>query len=179
MAAAAGVPTLKPFSAIPFPSRTLSPLLISYPAAATGRRASSLSFPKSPAFVSLFARASDLAAPPTVEAGEAAVFDEGFDWGEPEARLSEWEAEEEEGGSSGREQLPAEPSEDAKLFVGNLPFDVESEDLAELFDKAGTVEIAEARLFLFLFFCPQRFYLNRLVLFVFSVKCSRFVQRFI
>ncbi|CAI0383690.1 unnamed protein product, partial [Linum tenue] len=37
-----------------------------------------------------------------------------------------------------------EPSEDAKLFVGNLPYDVDSEKLAMLFEQAGTVEIAEA-----------------------------------
>ncbi|CAI8597582.1 unnamed protein product [Vicia faba] len=37
----------------------------------------------------------------------------------------------------------AEPSEDAKLFVGNLPYDVDGEKLAMLFEQAGTVEIAE------------------------------------
>ncbi|CAL1390559.1 unnamed protein product [Linum trigynum] len=36
-----------------------------------------------------------------------------------------------------------EPSEDAKVFVGNLPYDVDSEKLAMLFEQAGTVEIAE------------------------------------
>ena len=36
-----------------------------------------------------------------------------------------------------------EPPEDAKIFVGNLPFDVDSQRLAMLFEKAGTVEIAE------------------------------------
>lgn len=36
-----------------------------------------------------------------------------------------------------------EPSEDARIFVGNLPFDVDSENLATLFDQAGTVEIAQ------------------------------------
>lgn len=36
-----------------------------------------------------------------------------------------------------------EPLEDAKLFVGNLPFDVDGEKLAMLFGQAGTVEIAE------------------------------------
>lgn len=34
-------------------------------------------------------------------------------------------------------------SEEAKLFVGNLPYDVDSERMAMLFEKAGTVEIAE------------------------------------
>ncbi|KAJ7956136.1 28 kDa ribonucleoprotein, chloroplastic-like [Quillaja saponaria] len=36
-----------------------------------------------------------------------------------------------------------EPPEDAKLFVGNLPYDVDSQKLATLFEQAGTVEIAE------------------------------------
>lgn len=36
-----------------------------------------------------------------------------------------------------------EPPEDAKLFVGNLPYDVDHEGLARLFQQAGTVEIAE------------------------------------
>ncbi|XP_004515855.1 28 kDa ribonucleoprotein, chloroplastic [Cicer arietinum] len=36
-----------------------------------------------------------------------------------------------------------EPSEDLKIFVGNLPFDVDSEKLALLFEQVGTVEIAE------------------------------------
>ncbi|WOL16112.1 28 kDa ribonucleoprotein, chloroplastic-like [Canna indica] len=37
----------------------------------------------------------------------------------------------------------AEPPEEAKLFVGNLPYDMDSEKLALLFEKAGVVEIAE------------------------------------
>lgn len=36
-----------------------------------------------------------------------------------------------------------QPLEDAKLFVGNLNFDVDSTKLAMLFEQAGTVEIAE------------------------------------
>ncbi|KAG5618011.1 hypothetical protein H5410_017835 [Solanum commersonii] len=36
-----------------------------------------------------------------------------------------------------------EPPEDAKLFVGNLPYDIDSEGLAQLFQQAGVVEIAE------------------------------------
>ncbi|CAI0432865.1 unnamed protein product [Linum tenue] len=39
-----------------------------------------------------------------------------------------------------------EPSEDAKVFVGNLPYDVDGEKLAMLFEQAGTVEIAERAL---------------------------------
>ncbi|XP_073223549.1 RNA-binding protein CP31B, chloroplastic-like [Cicer arietinum] len=33
--------------------------------------------------------------------------------------------------------------EDLKIFVGNLPFDVDSEKLALLFEHVGTVEVAE------------------------------------
>lgn len=36
-----------------------------------------------------------------------------------------------------------EPPEDAKLFAGNLPYDLDSEKLAQLFEQAGVVEIAE------------------------------------
>ncbi|KAL6655017.1 hypothetical protein ACP70R_005843 [Stipagrostis hirtigluma subsp. patula] len=36
-----------------------------------------------------------------------------------------------------------EPPEDAKVYVGNLPYDVESERLAQLFEQAGVVEISE------------------------------------
>ncbi|XP_031373210.1 28 kDa ribonucleoprotein, chloroplastic-like [Punica granatum] len=43
------------------------------------------------------------------------------------------------------EELYVETSdtEKCKIFVGNLPFDVDSEKLAMLFEKAGTVELAE------------------------------------
>ncbi|ONK58290.1 uncharacterized protein A4U43_C09F10650 [Asparagus officinalis] len=50
--------------------------------------------------------------------------------------------EEVEGGEEEEESYP-EPPEDAKLFVGNLPYDVDSQRLAELFEKAGIVEVAE------------------------------------
>jgi nucleolin len=36
-----------------------------------------------------------------------------------------------------------EPPEEAKLFVGGISFDVTTDSLAELFNQAGTVEIAE------------------------------------
>ncbi|GAU40419.1 hypothetical protein TSUD_136660 [Trifolium subterraneum] len=64
-----------------------------------------------------------------------------------EAELLDWEptAETEETGDDedSSEGDFAEPPEDAKLFVGNLPFSVDSEKLAMLFGEAGTVEIAE------------------------------------
>lgn len=43
-----------------------------------------------------------------------------------------------------------EPPEEAKLFVGNLAYDVDSQALAMLFEQAGTVEIAEVSLVSFL-----------------------------
>ena len=56
---------------------------------------------------------------------------------EPEATFSEEEGDVSEGGD-----FP-EPPEEAKLFVGNLAYDVDSQALAMLFEQAGTVEIAE------------------------------------
>ncbi|EPS67244.1 hypothetical protein M569_07533, partial [Genlisea aurea] len=52
------------------------------------------------------------------------------------------------GGSGGEEsdEFVVEPSsEDAKIFVGNLPYDVDSEKLAQIFERAGVVEIAEVK----------------------------------
>eukprot|EP00262_Sarcandra_glabra_P013106 TRINITY_DN355_c0_g1_i2.p1 TRINITY_DN355_c0_g1~~TRINITY_DN355_c0_g1_i2.p1 ORF type:complete len:360 (+),score=77.11 TRINITY_DN355_c0_g1_i2:149-1081(+) len=75
-----------------------------------------------------------------------------------EARVSEWEGDggeeqieggkvsevEEIGGDEEEEEVSyPEPPEEAKLFVGNLPYDMDSENLAQLFDKAGIVEVAE------------------------------------
>ena len=48
-------------------------------------------------------------------------------------------------GSGGEEEEYSEPPEDAKVFVGNLPYDVDSEKLAQLFEKAGVVEISEVK----------------------------------
>ncbi|GAB4860586.1 hypothetical protein Ancab_035747 [Ancistrocladus abbreviatus] len=81
----------------------------------------------------------------------------------PKARLSDWEASggdeeaevEEEGieggvegglgvvGEGDEEGGYPEPPEEAKLFVGNLPYDVDSEKLAQIFEPAGVVEISE------------------------------------
>lgn len=36
-------------------------------------------------------------------------------------------------------------SADLKLFVGNLSFDVDNAQLAQLFESAGTVEMVEVR----------------------------------
>lgn len=42
-------------------------------------------------------------------------------------------------------------SPDLKLFVGNLPFNVDSAELAGLFERAGNVEMVEVLLFYFIF----------------------------
>ncbi|KAL2962084.1 hypothetical protein AAZX31_17G121700 [Glycine max] len=46
----------------------------------------------------------------------------------------------EDGGEGG---FAEEEAEEVKIFVGNLPFDFDSEKLASLFEQAGTVEVAE------------------------------------
>ncbi|KAJ4772346.1 RNA-binding protein [Rhynchospora pubera] len=67
---------------------------------------------------------------------------------EGEVSWSEGEGEGEVQGEDGvlgegDEEAYPEPPEEAKLFVGNLPFDMTSEKLAKLLDQAGVVEIAE------------------------------------
>lgn len=46
-----------------------------------------------------------------------------------------------------------EPPEEAKVFVGNLPYDCDSEQLAALFGQAGVVDIAEVTTFLLSWVC--------------------------
>ncbi|KAG7023089.1 31 kDa ribonucleoprotein, chloroplastic, partial [Cucurbita argyrosperma subsp. argyrosperma] len=91
------------------------------------------------------------------EDGEEGPHWENQELSENESRISDWEGEgegEDDGGSEGEgggvlelgdeEEGPLEePNEDAKLYVGNLSYDVDSQKLAMLFEKAGTVEIAE------------------------------------
>ncbi|CAM8992274.1 unnamed protein product [Rhodiola kirilowii] len=67
------------------------------------------------------------------------------------AQTSDWAQEQEQGvdeeaaedGGEEGEEFFAEPPEEAKLFVGNLPYDFDTEALAGLFNQAGVVEIAE------------------------------------
>jgi nucleolin len=54
-----------------------------------------------------------------------------------EVETEEDEEEEEEG--SGGEEF----SDDLRVFVGNLPFSVDSAQLAGLFEQAGSVEMVE------------------------------------
>ncbi|KAL1536523.1 28 kDa ribonucleoprotein, chloroplastic-like [Salvia divinorum] len=56
---------------------------------------------------------------------------------------SSWESGDENVEGDGGEESFVQPPEDAKLFVGNLPYDIDSEKLAQLFDQAGVVEISE------------------------------------
>ncbi|KAB2609237.1 28 kDa ribonucleoprotein [Pyrus ussuriensis x Pyrus communis] len=68
------------------------------------------------------------------------------DWGQEDSTLTIDGAEgsEEEGVFEEREEVSnVDPPEEAKVFVGNLPFDVDSQKLAELFERAGIVEVAE------------------------------------
>ncbi|XP_023912399.1 28 kDa ribonucleoprotein, chloroplastic [Quercus suber] len=65
---------------------------------------------------------------------------------ESEAEGEEEDEKEESSGDGvlgGGEEFYPEPPEEAKLFVGNLSYDVDSEKLAEVFNQAGVVEIAE------------------------------------
>ena len=72
--------------------------------------------------------------------GEA--FDEEVGEAEDEVLAS---GDEEDGGDGEGEYAAVEPPEEAKVYVGNLPYDVDSEGLAQLFDQAGVVEVAEVR----------------------------------
>ncbi|KAG9446462.1 hypothetical protein H6P81_012590 [Aristolochia fimbriata] len=67
----------------------------------------------------------------------------------PQGLISEWEGEGDEPGEAvseegvSEDEPSEEPPEEAKLFVGNVPYDADGNTLAELFSKAGTVEVAE------------------------------------
>ncbi|KAJ1269616.1 hypothetical protein BS78_07G225000 [Paspalum vaginatum] len=74
----------------------------------------------------------------------------GVEWADDEEEAGEEafgdedEGEDEEALASGEGAYAAvEPPEEAKVYVGNLPYDVDSEGLAQLFDQAGVVEVAE------------------------------------
>ncbi|KAL6960504.1 hypothetical protein U1Q18_038267 [Sarracenia purpurea var. burkii] len=92
--------------------------------------------PSSSGVVPLVARTSDWA---QEEEKEEQNPIDGFKWGSEgeDGRIGDVGILEES-----EESFP-EPPEEAKIFVGNLPFDVDSEKLAQLFDQAGVVEISE------------------------------------
>ncbi|KAG8057773.1 hypothetical protein GUJ93_ZPchr0002g24587 [Zizania palustris] len=75
---------------------------------------------------------------------------------EEEEQYTQEEGAEDEGAVEASTEVPEEPDvedeevgeyveppEEAKVYVGNLPYDIDSERLAQLFDQAGTVEVAE------------------------------------
>nr|ACL53183.1 unknown [Zea mays] len=64
--------------------------------------------------------------------------------GEPvEMEAGEFEEVLASGGEGEGQYAAVEPPEEAKVYVGNLPYDVDSEGLAQIFDQAGVVEVAE------------------------------------
>ncbi|KAJ0704406.1 putative RNA recognition motif domain, nucleotide-binding alpha-beta plait domain superfamily [Helianthus annuus] len=58
-------------------------------------------------------------------------------------QTSDWSQQATQEGEQDEEESYSEPPEDAKIFVGNLPYDIDSEKLAQLFSSAGVVEISE------------------------------------
>ncbi|KAL2459499.1 31 kDa ribonucleoprotein [Forsythia ovata] len=72
-----------------------------------------------------------------------------FNWDNQDTSEGEVEVGEESDGvveavgDAGESDGYVEPPEEAKVYVGNLPFDVDSEKLAQLFEQAGVVEISE------------------------------------
>ncbi|URD88968.1 31 kDa ribonucleoprotein, chloroplastic [Musa troglodytarum] len=123
---------------------------------------SSLSFRRKLPLLPFVAQTSDWARQEEEEEEGNEVEDGGFDLEAPAPEegagsgLEEWEGDKEQaaegeiaaeadgGFVEGEEEEPySEPPEEAKLFVGNLPYDMDSEKLAQLFDKAGVVEVAE------------------------------------
>lgn len=67
------------------------------------------------------------------------------DWSQQLTQETEPVDEEDATNEEGEEEEESysEPPEEAKLFVGNLPYDFDSEKLANLFNSAGVVDIAE------------------------------------
>ena len=87
---------------------------------------------------------------PLVAASDAV--EAGVEWADEEEEAGEafdeeaGEVEEEvlaSGDEGEGEYAAVEPPEEAKVYVGNLPYDIDSEGLAQLFDQAGVVEVAE------------------------------------
>ncbi|TKW11714.1 hypothetical protein SEVIR_6G251100v4 [Setaria viridis] len=103
----------------------------------------------------LFLRASRrLPLAPLVASSDAV--EAGVEWADEEEEEAAGEAfdeaeeevvasgdEEEDGGDAEGGYAAVEPPEEAKVYVGNLPYDLDSEGLAQLFDQAGVVEVAE------------------------------------
>ncbi|XP_051123237.1 28 kDa ribonucleoprotein, chloroplastic-like [Andrographis paniculata] len=76
------------------------------------------------------------------EEGEG-QFGESFNWDAAEGQEESDGAVEAVGDAGESDGVYEEPSEEAKVYVGNLPYEVDSANLAKLFEDAGVVEIAE------------------------------------
>ncbi|KAG6494523.1 28 kDa ribonucleoprotein, chloroplastic-like [Zingiber officinale] len=147
------LPTAPFSSKPPFPLLPLSRSSKPFPFLHLSRSPSPLFLKKSPPFLLLVAKTSDWARQDEDTEVDDGEF--GYDEAGSEASdgIEEYEGDEEqtlEGGlvaeADGEfveEERYAEPPEEAKLYVGNLPYDVDSEGLAQLFEKAGVVEVAE------------------------------------
>ncbi|URE04617.1 31 kDa ribonucleoprotein, chloroplastic [Musa troglodytarum] len=146
--------------------RSSRPLPLPFLHLSCSRSSSSISLRRKLPLPPLVAQTSDWASQEEEEEQEASEVEdrgfglEGFDEGD-EPGLSEWEGEEVQAEDSGvvaqgegqfvegeeeeeeEEEAYVEPPEEAKLFVGNLPYDYDSEKLAHLFEEAGVVEVAE------------------------------------
>lgn len=75
--------------------------------------------------------------------------EENMSWDNQNIEGSVYGEESFDGGSE--EEEYREPPEEAKLFVGNLRYDIDSESLAQLFNQAGVVEISEVQSLCFFF----------------------------
>ncbi|XP_039121814.1 28 kDa ribonucleoprotein, chloroplastic-like [Dioscorea cayenensis subsp. rotundata] len=142
---------------ISFTSNTSCFPLLLLPSKRPGFHPLSCSSRRSLPFVSLVAQTSSWAQPKEEEEKEEGALSGLSDWegedvgglfaeGEPEGddgyMGEEHEVEGEDEGEDEEQSYPPPPA-DAKLFVGNLPYDVESEQLAQLFEQAGVVEVSE------------------------------------
>lgn len=122
----------------PFISNSTKPFKLQNPSYNSSKFSSSVSLvakrrTRHSSFVTFVAQTSDWAQQEEKEDGATWENQADATWvGETESNESEVEVASFE-----------EPSEDLKIFVGNLPFDVDSEKLAQLFEQSGTVEIAE------------------------------------
>ncbi|KAG6497022.1 hypothetical protein ZIOFF_044907 [Zingiber officinale] len=117
----------------------LSLPLSSKPFLHLSRSASSFYLKKNPPILPLVSQTSDWA---LQDEGTAAGIEE-YEGDEDQALEGGFVAEGDGGFVEGEEEEYVEPPEEAKLYVGNLPYDVDSERLAQLFGKAGVVEVAE------------------------------------
>lgn len=128
------LPSLTPKALVPYGAVSPSPSLTSFPFLPLGLRAkSSLVCPPF-----LHCRTGSLLETArsrfVLNVAVSSAFDEEED-----------EEEEEVFANGGRRNL----SPDLKLYVGNLPFNVDSSVLSELFQRAGNVQMAEVLYFLF------------------------------